>query len=117
MKTVKVNRHDLLEALHQNRKKHKKEFKEIYAVYLEEVEKACKELYSESKLRKKSPRTSINIGAEPQSHITEYDVAIDMVEFSVDEEIELTEEEFRRYFRDEWSWSRTFAMAKTAYSK
>ena len=45
----------------------------------------------------------------------EYDQVIDMLDMSVDSEIELTHSEFRQYVRDEWGWSEMFNTTAVNY--
>jgi len=38
-----------------------------------------------------------------------------MLEASLDEELELSANEFQQYMQDNWSWKRSFAMSSAKY--
>jgi hypothetical protein len=51
----------------------------------------------------------------PEDHTDDYDRAITMLSFSLDEKITLSEHEFECYMRDSWSWSHAFSETSTKY--
>lgn len=44
----------------------------------------------------------------PEDHTDEYDQLLEMLAMSVDDEVELTAQEFAQYVRDDWSWKHQF---------
>ncbi len=54
--------------------------------------------------------------ASPDNHVGDFDRAIEMLEMTTDEEIELDEATFQAYVRNQWSWERQFLMSNVAYS-
>lgn len=59
-------------------------------------------------------RTSINLSV-PQSHVQEFEDAIEIFEMSVDDNINIDIETFKAYFKNEWSWSRSFEVGAALY--
>ena len=51
----------------------------------------------------------------PHDHTAEYDRAIKMVEMSVDENLELTEQEFAMLVMDDWGWKQQFTASNSRY--
>jgi len=117
-RSVTVDRQRLLEALHANRDLHRAEYAEALVEYharlradlaaaLGRVE-AVTDVETLRNFRFQLPF--------PQNHETEYTRAIEMLEMSVSETIELDEQSFRAYFKNEWQWSGQMLAAKAAYA-
>lgn len=126
--TVKVS--ELRSKLEENRTLHAKEYGEA----VEEYKKAAKVALIEKKreLDKKVkevlvaletnpveielPSLSIDVHP-PTSYDEAYDEVIAMFAAEVNETVELSSQEFARYFRNKWEWSDVFASTKLSYSK
>jgi len=109
MKTVRVNKDELLRILVENRKKHKDEYKESIKAYRV---KAADLLNKE--LQKIVGGKKFNLDfdlSKPQCHEKDYDLVIKMVEMSVDEILELEQHEFNQLVNDEWNWKSSFKMS------
>jgi hypothetical protein len=52
----------------------------------------------------------------PEDHTKDYDRAIQMLQNTVDEEIELDGREFGCYVMDDWEWTQSFYTSNTRYS-
>ena len=52
----------------------------------------------------------------PSSHLDEYDRSIEMLNLCVDQEVQLTQEEFQCFMRDKWGWERSFLVGSSQYS-
>ena len=118
MKTVKVKKAKLLDTLRQNRDKHVEDFKDACTGYREAVEKNVKELLKT--VKKADSDTVLDLElyinlSKPVSHKKDYDIAISMLEWSVDEFVNLDQREFRQYVNDEWDWKETFAASTSFY--
>lgn len=113
MKAVNVKRSDLISALKANRERHSTEAKEAKAGYLIAVEKALKKALRD--LRKGEAKTNLGM-MPPIDKTSDYDRAIQMMEMSVDETVELTEQEFRQYVQDEWSWKDAAIALNSTYA-
>ncbi len=114
MREVKLNRENVLTRLRDNREKHAAIYAEAKDGYRAEVIRALTEALESAsnggKIITDIPDNS------PVSMLGEYDTVIDMLEMAVDEEITLSQQEFKQYMRDEWPWKTTFLFSNAAYS-
>ena len=106
MEKIKVNKQELLGIVKQNREKHKKEYLESIKAYRVKVA----DLFTKE-LEKVLSGEKFNVYfdlTKPESHEKDYDLAIRMLEMSVDENVEIERDEFNQLVNDEWSWKRNF---------
>ncbi len=54
--------------------------------------------------------------SKPQSYLTEYDSAIQMLEMTTDETLELDQSAFQCYVQNKWSWMSGFLSTNSLYS-
>lgn len=114
MEIVKVKREDLLKTLQKNRTEHREIFLEAIDGYRKAAMKALEDRIREAKANK---RVSLHFRLEePQDQTKQYDRIIKMLEMSVDEVIELTQQEFANYVMDDWSWMDQFLHSNVSYS-
>lgn len=52
---------------------------------------------------------------EPMDQTKDYDRAISMLRMSVDDVLEISEEEFQMYVLDEWHWKGQFSASTVGY--
>lgn len=52
----------------------------------------------------------------PSDHTTDYTRAIEMLEWSVEDEVDISEADFRAYVQDDWGWKNQFLSNKYATS-
>lgn len=116
MRSVKVHRGELLEAIKANRTKHVAEYNEAVEDYKLVAIKVAKE---NLKLANSGVLDTIakvrSMPAAPTSYEAEYNRAIRMLEMSVETEIELEDDVFNQLVMDEWSWKRQFSVSNMAY--
>jgi len=114
MDTVRVHKDELLDTLEKNRVQHVSDFKEAMVEYRKA---ALVELTAMLKqVRSKTEKITRMIKApEPVSYESSYQTAIRMLQMSVDEEIELSEQEFKQYVEDSWTWQASFASNTLMY--
>lgn len=106
MNSVRVKREAILERIKENRDKHRAQFEEALEDYRKGVLKELEEWLERARRGEKVRRATVL--TEPQDHTDDYNQIIDMLEMSVDDEIELTHQEFAQYVRDRWSWQGQF---------
>lgn len=116
MDKIKVSKEKLLKELHTNREVHITEYNEMYNEYQKAV---IKKLQLLTRNAKKAPEfatidTVVGLSA-PISNETDYDTAIEMLQFSVEDEIFITQREFQRYVQNKWDWSDRFEYSKSLY--
>lgn len=125
MKIVRIPRQTLLMHLRRNRARHMESYEtalrgywmKYYALLVkarDDLTKIIKTVRNHnepdlSKLRFSLPK--------PVSHEKDYTRVIGMLEMSSDINIEVTEEEFMRYVKDQWQWRDEFVSNSTMYAK
>ncbi|MHA2279795.1 MAG: hypothetical protein ACXAC5_02735 [Promethearchaeota archaeon] len=115
METVKVKKDELLKILKENRAAHREIFEEASEAFRKEVIKVLDERLADAKAGK---RIILRIDlVQPMDQTEEYDQAIRMCEMSVDDEIELSYENFRNYVLDKWHWRDQFIASNAGYSE
>ena len=114
MEKVKVNKGDLHLTLKANREAHAAEYKDAFMEYqramIEEMES---KIYDISHGQDFSRQFECQ---RPECHTDSYDIAIDMVEWCVDETIVLSYRDFRRFIHNEWDWKERFEATKSYYA-
>lgn len=116
MKSVKLNRKDLLKIVIENRAKHISAYNESVEDYkVAAVKVAAKhvELANSGDLKEIAGIKAMP--PAPVSYEKEYDRAIRMLELSVDKEIEVEEAVFNQLVLDEWHWKHQFVASSTLY--
>ena len=111
--TINVNRKNLILVLHENRKKHVAMFNEAVEGFQQAMVDKLKEVLAQA-IAGKLKKLQLHL-PEPISHEKEYTEAIEMLEFSVDDTIELDKNMFRAYVKDEWDWKHTFESVSNSY--
>lgn len=114
MDKIKVDKHQLLETLKENRKNHVNTYDEV----LESYRAKGVELLAEhiERIRNGAVEKIVVTLPQPKNYEEEYDRAIAMLEWSEDEYIELYEHEFDSYVMDKWDWKREFNTTAASYS-
>lgn len=114
MQTVKVKRADLLEILTKNRQSHRGEFETAQAVYRQRMIELLDQRLADAKAGRAIKRY-IEL-PEPEEHTEDYDRVIKMLEMSVDDIIEITQDQFSVYVMNNWRWSDSFASNTRSYA-
>lgn len=113
MNTVKVAVSDLLKHLKKNRDAHTKEYAEAMIGYKETLVKELKVM-----TKKAAAGEDIELYVrvvKPENYEQSYTEAIEMLEWTVDKEVELDRNQFKQYVQDEWQWKQTFARTAALY--
>ena len=111
---ITVEKTKLLEALRANRTRHVAEAAEAEKGFRRALEAELRKMLADV-LEGRAARTSTDLKA-PVSHERDYDVAIDMLEWSTATSIVVSSSQFRMYVRDEWDWKSTFKMSTERYA-
>lgn len=115
MKTVTVKKTDLVEALKSNLEKHTKQLAIIKDERKSEMIEALRKLLDDLAADGEGPE---NLRFPlPADHRDDYERAIRMAEMSVDDNIELDQQEFNQYVMDNWLWKTDFLRTALAYDK
>lgn len=112
--TVRVNKGNVIEKLRVNRENHRAIFEEAIEGWHKELLKIVEEQVERVKANKRyNPNFYL---PQPQDHTSDYDQAIELLEMSLDDELELTAVEFARYVRDDWGWRGDFIGSVSNYA-
>lgn len=52
-----------------------------------------------------------------ENHTEDYDLILDMLEDTDDNFVELTQQEYKQYVKDQWNWRAGFKAANSVYSR
>ena len=115
MRTVKVNKGALLDALKANRANHRQRYEKAFDGYTKECQRVLEAHLEE--LKKGGRHVVLFSENAPDDHTPEYDQLIKMLEMSIETEIELTYQEFQRYVMDQWEWRHGWEMSNSKYSQ
>ena len=115
LKPITIRKHILLEKLKINKEKHIAEFKLLQTAYNDKAIEKLTELLEAAKKRPAIVTTRVSGLNQPVSNEKEYEVVIGMFEIALEETFELDLEHYRRFILDEWDWTSSFTLSKTAY--
>lgn len=111
--TIQVSKAELMRALKENRDKHGAAFEKAKAGYIKltrrELEAGLEKLDRGEMIHR------ILTNMPPEDHTSDYDDAIDMMTWSTDNVIELTQQQFKQYVKDDWGWKDTWVTSNTQY--
>jgi len=115
MKTVKIKKDKLLKKLKENRETHRNNFLEAQKGYrqeaIEQFDKALKNARDGKPII-----TYFNLTA-PVDQTFDYDTIIEMLDWEVEEIVELDQSSFKNYVLDEWNWKQDWLCSNSAYMK
>ena len=116
MRSVKINKKELLSIVRENKEKHVKEYKESVEDYKAAALKVAAEHVELAKTGELNKIAKIKaMPSAPSSYEKEYDRAIRMLELSVEKEIEVEEDVFNQLVLDEWHWKNAFVASASLY--
>ena len=107
--TVRVSKTALIRRLQENRDQHREQFEKGLELYRKAVVQELEEQLARARRNESVARFSVL--NQPEDHTENYNHAIELLDMSLDDEVELTAEEFAQYVRDDWGWKRQFADA------
>lgn len=111
--SVNVNRLDLITALKKGREQHLAAYNEALADYKDRTIEFLKTALANAQAGDLSNvKLTFN---PPMLHLSDYDNVIEMMDLSVDETINLDTDAFKAYFKNEWPWTNSFALAAASY--
>lgn len=128
-KFVRTEKKKLLDKLKENRTTHQKlwvasmkGWRTALAVELETYSKKCAALADKTRSSGDEVKDEDlepdypSFPRRPENHVEDYDEIIERLEFSMDDEINLTHGDFNRYVRDKWGWKGDFIATSNMYS-
>lgn len=113
MKTIKVSKAKLINIITANRQKHREQFDLAFEGYRKECIRIMEQNLD---LLKSGKRVQVSfLERAPQDHTEDYDRVIQMLEMSVDEHVEIEQQEFSNYVQDDWDWRRSWSASNSKY--
>lgn len=113
LQTVRVNKADLLERIKKNRDEHRQIYEEAMAGWKKAVTDELEKMYEDA-LNGRDFRLAVRL-ERPEDHTDEYDTIIELLDMSLDEELELPYNEFANYALDKWGWQGRFLSMSASY--
>lgn len=116
MKSVKMNKIELLGIVRENKAKHILAYKEAVNDYIDAARNIVN--YNVDKINQgtvESIAKCKSMPAAPKSYEDEYSRAIRMLELSVEDTIDLESDIFNQLVLDEWSWKNQFSLMASTY--
>lgn len=107
-----ISRTKLLEYLNSYRVTHQKEYRSVLEEYRKTVIVLLKdysEKYGNGKLVK------LSFPSKPKTHVSDYDIIIDLINASDEDNFILSENQYRQYCGNEWDWTIGFDATKNLY--
>lgn len=111
--TVTVDKQQLLTQLQINRDKHGEVYEKAKAGYIKVTTEQVKEYLT--RLANGELLERAFLPAPPDDHTGDYDDAIQMLLWSKDDSIELTQAQFTQYVMDDWGWKDSWIASNSAY--
>lgn len=115
-RTITVSKESLLTALKENRAIHAAEYEVAVAEFSKRLEDDLKTAMKIVKKGNFEDMSNIRVIAQaPVSHLPEFDEAIEMLEFSLSDELEIDTNTFKAYVKNEWTWTKNFKKLIDSY--
>jgi hypothetical protein len=117
LKSVRVDKAHLIDTITANRTAHAETYRAACTGWHQTVLQALAEA---TRTFDDTEDTSVlNVGLQhqkPESHIADYDRALDMLKWELADVVELAEDDFRHFVQDDWDWTRHFRMSSAQYT-
>lgn len=114
MTEVRLSKEDVLSTLMDNRENHRAKFEEAMEGYKEQAIKTLEKHIAQIKAN--DPQRVMLSLPLPEDHTDDYDRAIDMLQWSLDDEVVLNNREFQTYIQDDWGWKQEFESTYSMYT-
>lgn len=117
MRKVTVRKADLLETLKTNRETHEADFDIAWEKYREQAISNVTALLDSLKDLSEAYEVELFVNlSKPELHTDDFDRAIEMIDWEVSDEVELTEQEFQQYVQNNWHWMGKFRQDNVFYT-
>jgi len=113
MNDHKVRKADLIARIKENRDNHRQQFDTAQQVYRQRVIEELDRRLDDAKNGRK-----IDLYfrmPEPQLFLSEYDAALEALEWEIDDEIVIDHDSFRQLVLNQWHWAQQFAASTGVY--
>lgn len=114
MNTVSVKKDELVKVLTENRDIHKKKYEEAQQGYIILVTKALKKRLKKVEAGKEFDLHFYDL-IKPENHVEDYQNVIDMLGVTEQESVDISMEDFQRYYKNNWSWHQQWHLSNKMY--
>lgn len=115
MDQVRMEKAVLIEKIKDNMQTHQATYEEAVKVFTERQRELLADMLEKAQHNRQFDRLALSRLPVPENHFTDYQVALEMLEYEVEDQVILTDHDFRRYVRDEWEWQHSFAANTESY--
>lgn len=113
--TITANKFDLIGRIQNNRDKHRNIFEKAVTGFREQV---IAQLEARLEMIRNGRKVDLSIRLpEPEDHTEDYDRVLDMLEMHRGDTIDISNDEFAMYVRDDWAWKRNWIAGVSNYTK
>lgn len=116
MKQITVKKDELLKVLKDNRKEHQNLVWKAQEGFKIAAKEKLEELLEQVKKNKLVEFFTLHELNQPMDKTEDYDRAIQMLEMEVEDEVKVSESEFRCYVQDKWGWTDQMLLSNTKYT-
>lgn len=113
MNQVKVNKNELQDAVSDNMAIHRAVYQEAMKGYKQAAVAWLEQRLDD--LRDGRPVRLYFPEPVPEDHSDDYKRTLKMIEWSVDDEIQLSAEEFAQFVMDDWGWKKQWSATTSSY--
>lgn len=113
--TIEVEVKTLLKTLVTNREQHLKDHKKAKEGWRKLLLKDLGVLHADLIANKSIEATRLHLKSKPQHYLNEYDEAIEILNYAANPIIELDQQQFRAYVKDEWTWKTQWEASNSTY--
>ena len=113
MQIITVNKKDLIEKVTANRDNHRAQFLRAQKKYREKFLELLDQRLGDVRDGKQF-NTAFSL-PEPVDYTAEYDTALAMLAWELEETVELSQDDFQKLVENKWSWARVFATNTQSY--
>lgn len=117
MRQIKVSKDQLVHTLQVNMVTHETDFEIAWEAYRKAAISNVEKILDNAKRAPKGKAIQLYINLQaPENHVNDYTRAIEMCEWEISDEVDLTEGEFRQFVQDQWSWKDQFETSNKMYT-
>lgn len=114
MKAIPVKKATLMTTIQKNRDRHREVFESALEGYQQESIRILREQMDRAE---KGLRQNLQVYLIcPEDHTKDYDRVLGMLSMSIDDTIELTEQDYSQYIEDNWMWKQQWVGSNSSYS-
>jgi hypothetical protein len=113
MQSITVDKKTLIETITKNRDDHREQFLAAQDKYREKAVEILDERLQQAREGKR-----INLVVrlpEPVDYTESYNTALSMLEWEIEDQVELDQHDFERYVENKWEWQQMFAANTQSY--